>query len=351
MDLLTRSKRHLCPLKQATIDSSLFRIVSNFVKKNLLFCCLILGIVCFRAKGQDPGFSQFNALPTLHNPAFAGTTPAYSFSMLHRNQWPGLERAYRTQALAVSAPIQQWNCGWTFLAIHDDQASGTLKTTQIGLGYAYHLTISKQWHFSMGFRTDWMGTVLNPSQLRYGDQYDARQGLIYSSAETRTITQNHRLNWQTGGLAYSSRWAFGLSVDHLASNTTNNPTLAVLPKRKWTWHGSGRFPLFTNDPESWNIIPNVVWQQQGDFNFLNIGGYLENKVLTLGGWYRHNIGLVGLLGLQCKSFLVGYSYDYTFIPFAGSGGAHEISLRYKQPRSLKKQPKRRRIKRMPCPQF
>ncbi|MGD1846211.1 MAG: PorP/SprF family type IX secretion system membrane protein [Salibacteraceae bacterium] len=308
---------------------------------------LLLPALCL---GQDPGLSQWHAVPVLLNPAFASAKLHLAFGLLHRDQWPALRKAYRTQVAAAQGPIQRWGAGWMGKVVHDSQANGALQRSTIGLGFAKGVQLGEDWWFHLGMNGDLVTQSLDPSQLTYADQLDPYYGSIYSSAENRAGWSVVYPDWSVGGLLHSTRWLIGWSGQHLAPATNDATTTNGTPLRKWTSHLSGRFSFSDDDPKGWYWMPNVVWQQQGPFTFLNVGWYAENEHLSFGAWYRHNIGLVGLFGLSLEKLRIGYSYDFTFLPFAGSRGAHELSLRYVHP--VRKQWQRKfKRKRLPCPVF
>jgi hypothetical protein len=111
------------------------------------------------------------------------------------------------------------------------------------------------------------------------------------------------------------------------------------------------------------IAPSFVYKNQANFDQLDIGTYFLYEPIVVGLWYRgipikQNVkdkssqdAVVIILGFQLESVELSYSYDLTVSDLGpASGGAHEISLKYKMNvvSSTKSKKKERFI---PCPTF
>ena len=94
--------------------------------------------------------------------------------------------------------------------------------------------------------------------------------------------------------------------------------------------------------EGKSLKPALYVKNQGTFNQLDLGTYLQVDPIVIGFWYRGlplNKGtsesstsresLIGLIGYQNNRYSFGYSYDFTVSGLgSGSGGAHELSFSY-----------------------
>ena len=65
------------------------------MKRYILTLAGILGLM--QSYAQDLHFSQFYAAPLYLNPAFAGTAGGPRFILNYRNQWPGINNAFKNR--------------------------------------------------------------------------------------------------------------------------------------------------------------------------------------------------------------------------------------------------------------
>ena len=74
------------------------------MRKLLLFGFVVA--LAFKAKAQDPHFSQFFASPLTLNPAFTGKFDgSWRLAANHRDQWPSIPKAYVTTSASFDFPI------------------------------------------------------------------------------------------------------------------------------------------------------------------------------------------------------------------------------------------------------
>src|SRR5438045_6315874 len=97
--------------------------------RRLLLPILLLTVYVSDVKAQDPQFTQFYANPLYLNPAFAGTARCPRICMNYRNQWPNLSGNYVTYSFSGDLHLDPMAGGLGLLITTDDQAHGTLKTT------------------------------------------------------------------------------------------------------------------------------------------------------------------------------------------------------------------------------
>ena len=77
-----------------------------------------------------------------------------------------------------------------------------------------------------------------------------------------------------------------------------------------------------------SIMPNIIYQNMGYFQELNIGTYVKYGIFTAGVWYRTSDAFIMTAGIRTNQFRIGYSYDVTTSKLNNnhSGGSHEVSL-------------------------
>ena len=109
----------------------------------------LLSFAAGNVYSQDPQFTQFYANPTYLNPAFAGSNGCPRFGMNYRNEWPNLTGNYVTYSASYDQYFKNISGGIGIIATHDQQGTGTIYTSSLGLIYSYHLKVNRK--FSMLF--------------------------------------------------------------------------------------------------------------------------------------------------------------------------------------------------------
>jgi type IX secretion system PorP/SprF family membrane protein len=318
---------------------------------------------------QDMHFTQFYAAPLYLNPAFTGANACSRATLVYRNQWPGINRTYRSYLLSMDHFFQTQKIGVGLLMGVDDAGTGGLRTTLINPNIAYETKINKNWAVRVGFQPGITIKSINFNKLLFGDQI-ARGGSANPSSvatvEEPTINKTF-VSLGTGALIYTSNFWIGSSFYNL--NKPNESLMAndqvVLPVR-YSVHAGTKFLLNKEekDPDLIKSISLVAhYRGQGEFDQFDIGFYYTQSFFNIGFWYR---GLPGIkdykpgytnhdavatvIGFQKDRLSIGYSYDITISILSTnlSRGAHEITLSYQFCKLKEKKTKRTLIS---CPKF
>ena len=323
-------------------------------------------MVCLlgRARAQDPQFTQFYATPTYLSPAFAGTGVQTRFALQSRDQWPSIPGAFMSYNLAIDHYLSELNSGIGLLATHDRAGSGALRSTSIGVQYAYEIQLKRKVFLRPALQFSYVDQAVDYSRLVFGDQL--ARGNDVSTFENFT-GRNAKYTDISGGLLYfTPRTWLGMGLHHL-----NQPNASLLLKEaivpmKLSIHGGRRFkmttPVIVKHPTS--IIAAFNYRMQGKYDQLDIGGYFERDPVFAGLWYRglpvfkayeqgyqNNDAIAVVIGTKINDWRFGYSYDITISRLAAnSGGAHEITMVYElaDKRKRKSMAKRRVV---PCAKF
>ena len=335
------------------------------MKKCLIVIFILLPLIC---KAQDPEFSQYYAAPLYLNPAFAGTTFDHRFMANYRNQWPTIAQGYVTSAFSYDYNLLQYNSGVGFMAVLDKAGSAGLKSNQLNFLYSYRLHVANKWVIASGLNFGYAFRSIDFSKLLFGDQlqFDADGQAPSDDPTLYNLGMAHYFDFKAGILAYNKSFWFGFAANHL-----NRPNRSLVNEEstlpiKMTVHGGVRIPLnrgsFKNEQES-VFSPSFVYKRQGNFDQLDIGASFLYDPISFGVWYRgipvtqnvkDNISqdaVVAILGFQFEKVEVAYSYDFTVSELGPiSGGAHEISLKYKLAINMHSKSKRKE-KLIPCPTF
>jgi type IX secretion system PorP/SprF family membrane protein len=296
-------------------------------------------------QAQDPQFTQFYANPLYLNPAFAGTARCPRICMNYRNQWPNLSGTYVTYSASYDQHIDAISGGLGLIVTQDDQAHGTLKTTNVNLIYSYLLPVTREFSIKFGLQAGFFQKALDKSKLNFGDMIDARRGFVWNTNEVIPSTNKSNLDFGGGILGYSKRYFIGAAFHHITQPDEGLQGPSKLPL-KITGHAGAVIPL-EKGGDSY-ISPNVLFMQQQNFTQLNLGLYFVRGSFVGGLWYRNSDAFIVLIGLQTDHFKVGYSYDVTVSKLSSNtAGSHEISMQMQ----FECRPKKKKYRTISCPSF
>ncbi len=311
-----------------------------------LFHTFLLVLICSVAFAQDPTFSQFYANRLYLNPAFAGTAKCPRLTLNYRNQWPGIDNSFITYSASFDQQVDAISGGLGALVFRDIGGEGILSTTSASLMYSYQFSVNRKFSIRAGFQGTFVQKSIDVSNLRFGDMIDSRRGFVYQTQEQIANDQVIYPDFSFGLLGFSEKLYFGLAVHHLTAPDEGFSGLSELPRR-FTGHFGAVLPLgIRHEDMSWS--PNVIYQQQGPAQEINLGLYVTKGPVVLGAWYRFTDAYIFLLGLQKDNYKIGYSYDITSSYLSDkTNGSHEISFSYLFPC----RPKKVKFETISCPAF
>jgi len=319
-------------------------------------------VFCYSiASAQDIHFTQFYATPMYLNPAFTGANACSRVTLTYRNQWPGINKTYRTYMASADHYLSQFNMGIGALVASDVAGSGNLKTTIFNLQAAYEAKLGRDFGMRFGIQPGINTRSINYNNLLFGDQI--ANGGAASSVEIPIATKTY-FDLGTGILFYSSKYWGGISLSHInkPAESLVDGGEAVRPM-KYSFHGGGKFVINPDEKdESFKKSVTAAFNYRGQrkFDQLDIGFYYMQSIATIGLWYRglpikhyqpgypNNDAVAIIVGAKTKRMNIGYSYDITISKLAGaSKGAHEVNVSYQfcVPKKKKK-----RIE-VVCPKF
>jgi type IX secretion system PorP/SprF family membrane protein len=300
---------------------------------------------------QDPTFTQFYANPLYLNPAFAGSHGCPRFAMNYRNEWPSLSGNYVTYSASYDQYFKNISGGFGVLATHDQQGTGTINTSMLGLIYSYHLKVSNKFAMLFGARAAYYQKTLDWDKLTFGDMIDGRRGFVLTTKDEVRGGSKGFFDASAGFVGYSKHFFFGFAGHHL--NRPNESLIvgnSPLPIRL-TGHMGAEIPLGTKSKynNTTSIMPNIIYQYQQGFQELNIGTYIKYGSFNAGAWFRNRDAFILTIGINTGTFKLGYSYDVTVSRLNNgvSGGSHEVSLGI----NTKCKPPIRTFKTISCPSF
>lgn len=317
---------------------------------------LLLGS-CEFIYAQDPQFSQFYASPLYLNPALAGSVKCPRATLNYRNQWPALGSTYVTYIASYDQQVRALEGSLGGYIYQDQQGDGAISTLNVSAIYSYTFTLNRKSNLSLAFQPTFMQKKLNWNFI-FPDMIHPLYGPIYPTSEALVPTNEVKryFDFSAGGVLSSKNYFFGIAIHHLTQPTESfrGNDDAVLP-RKYTIHYGINIPIKGMGLRKGDLMvsPNVLFQQQRDFQQMNWGIYLSRKGIVGGIWFRQNLtfhydSFIMVLGYVKEKIKFAYSYDFTVSQLKNQTlGAHEVSFTFIFPCKNKK-PKFRTIS---CPSF
>ena len=333
----------------------------NFNKTEKLFVqqwqwtivLLLLGLLSIlfpkQSTSQDLHFSQFFNSPLSTNPANTGFIPDadYRIGAHYRNQFSNIMAIpYKTFSVFGDAQVMRNKIenGWLGLGgmiLSDVAGTGSLRSTKIYGSVAYHQMLGNSSLLSAGFNLGWANKRIDPTVLKFPDQFDGR--FFDNKLPTEVVLSNTSVSYfdMQAGLNYAYFPTediyinAGYSIHHV-----NKPKETFFDDN----NGNGIIPMrhigFVNAILKVNpsviISPNIFYTNQAGASEL-VGGLLMNynlgeygdKQLIGGIYYRYKDAFIPMLGFQVHNVKFTFSYDVTASPlnnFNNSRGASEFNV-------------------------
>ena len=270
---------------------------------------------------QEVMISQYMFNGLFLNPAYAGSHPFTSSSLLHRDQWTGMDGAPKTSLLAIDGPLWNERMGLGFALVHD--RIGVSRDMEAAGSYAYRIRTGSYGRLAFGLKAGVSLVSARLSDLVYWDQNDP---LYQQNVVNRTVGKFGF------GIYWNDRTSFvGLSVPTLAAV---NDHLTAAPDgeriRYFTQHfylNAGKvFPL--NDDLDLKATTLLKYQPAAPPEVDINANLLVRRRLWMGMGYRTGDALVGMVEYQVNPLLrAGYAYDMGMNALRRyNGGSHEVML-------------------------
>ena len=270
---------------------------------------------------QEVMVSQYMFNGLFLNPAYAGSQPYASASLLHRDQWTGMEGAPTTSMLAIDGPVWNDRMGLGFSLVHD--RIGVSRDLEMAGQYAYRIKTGETGRLAFGLKVGLSLYSARLSDLVYWDQNDP-------------LYQQNIRNQAVGKFGFGMYWHddrsfVGLSVPTLyAADGNITKTVQSASDHYFTQH----FYLYTGHVfeinEDLDLKPSVLVKYQPQATpeaDLNVNALFRDR-FWLGVGYRTGDAVTGMIEYQVNPmFRIGYAYDMTTTALRRySGGSHEIML-------------------------
>lgn len=333
-----------------------------FLKKGIAWLSgAFLVILSISAHAQDPIFSQFYNNPIYYNPGYIGLNQGVRTRFNYRNQWTNLPDDFRTYSFSVDMAERAIpGSGGLALLVDSDQAgTGSLKSTNAGIGTAARVPLYDNMVAQVGFLVSYAQQVINYDQLVFTDELNERYGNIYNTKFERP--ESNRVSYpdfsvggvyrfvETGGYYTNIQGTIGAAVHHVFQPNQSFIGLSdsKLP-RKLVISGDlvleieqGRSYSYRSykTNSSFKFNPGFIYEKQNQFTTYTAGLNILKSSIYLGAWFRNqtfdfiqtqdaifSVGLNLPFNEQSRIKLM-YSYDYIITKLnTAARNSHEISL-------------------------
>ena len=289
-----------------------------------LITSLAILFSCVSAYGQQEALvskNVFNGL--LLNPAYAGSHPYFSTSLLYRSQWTGFAGAPNTQMLEFDGPLAKEVMGVGLVISHDK--IGVTDQTDFYASYSYKLKIGEENKLAFGLRAGATNYVSKMSQLTV---WDNGEDVFMNDVKAYLVPK-----FGFGMYFFGEKYFAGFAIPTLIAYDNNysfslNVDKSSFVRRHYYLNGGYVFDL----NETMKLKPALLMKYvpaaplQADIST----SLIYKDMLTFGLGFRTGDAIVGMLEYRTSQRIrIAYAYDFTVSKFRKySGGSHEIVIGY-----------------------
>ena len=272
---------------------------------------------------QDPQITHNMFNKFMYNPAVAGAYPELHATLLHRNQWVGLEGAPETQALSFNTPLKNKKMGLGLEIVNDK--IGPRSMQNLAATYAYRLKLGRgklAFGLSAGmqsFNYDW-------NKIDYKEQED----VIPVTGLKTFIRPTFDF-----GIYYNTRTFYiGAAIDRINQAQFNLLSISGVDSVESTAQASSSLNFTAG--KAFVLNENLVLKTSTLVRIANVSGNLDlnasllikNKVLFGFSLRENTLVLLSELNIS-KNLRMGVAYDIDRSDLTQStSGSFEIFVGY-----------------------
>ncbi len=289
---------------------------------------------------NDPLYTQAWALPTLYNPASAGSTDFLRIRGAARLQWVGIKNAPKSFTATSDIPFKLLGRRWGGGVNVTQESIGLFSNTYVNGQISGRLKKIFGGELTIGLQVGYFGSSFKGSDVYIPDDDD-----YHDSNDPSIPTQDvggGSIDFGAGLQYVHPKFHVGVSILHPAA-----------PKVKLNTKGTTSSSATSDNHEFETYVSRILYLTAGSnipikntlielqpdlivaSDLKNISGVLSlkgwyNKMMFGGIAYRWDDAVSINLGAEFKNFLLGYSYDIpTSRILKASSGSHEITVGYR----------------------
>ena len=287
---------------------------------NIIITGLILSFAGLSLAQQDIQFTQYMDNTLAVNPGYAGSRVMLNTTLIHREQWVGMDGRPKSTTFSLHSPLSYESIGLGFTAVND--VVGPIQQTNLFVDVSYTLRF-KGSKSKLAFGIKGGLNLLNSrtDQLETTDSEDP---------QFMTNIQNQMSpNFGAGIYYHNPSFFVGMSTPRIIEQSYGSSTTAK-EQRHYFFIAGGVFNI-TKD-QIWKLRPTAQLKiTQGAPISLDISAAAINRQkLWLGLMHRLEDSFGAFVQYQISpQFKAGIAYDQTITQLSGyNSGTYEILLSY-----------------------
>jgi len=323
---------------------------------------VILGMAIINVKAQDVHFTQMQYFPLILNPAMVGANYALSGNLIYRNQWKAVASPYNTFGLSVDGRIKKSPMGHFFAGgikfFNDAAGDLSLKTNDVTLNGAYHLSIKNGQYIGIGIYAGIIQKSINFQNAQWESQYNDATGHYDPSLPSQENYGKNTYIVPDAGLGFVytydvNQGMYNRGGQNIKLNVGFSAFHVNTPSATFLQNSKDKMPIryvgfLSGDigigKSNFAVCPLLVYQLQGASQELLTGLYgkyifakqggQSGGSLAVGSIYRNKDAVTTNIILEYDSYTIGFSYDINISQLktiSRGKGAMEIFLRYVLP--------------------
>ncbi|WP_345949993.1 PorP/SprF family type IX secretion system membrane protein [Mucilaginibacter sp. PAMB04274] len=293
---------------------------TSHLLSRLVFSLLIISSFSTVKAQQLFSYSQYMNNLTPLNPAYSLIDKAGSVNAIVRRQWAGIEGSPSTFIFNGNLPVESIGGAAGITVLNDQFAVEHL--TEINLFFAKSIQLADNQHLAVS---------LNGGIRRYAANYSALDPL---DPQFRNDVRETRPNIGFGVLYYTDHYYLGVAVPEFTTRSLGNASQVDNSYFSSHYNFSGAY-LFGKAGDEVRVKPAVLATYTKGVPFIadfSTTLYLK-ETLGIGGNFRTNNEMSGILSVSIEAVRVGYSYQFgtasNNVARGFKNNTHEITLTYR----------------------
>lgn len=275
----------------------------------------------------DAQISQYWKVKTFFNPAFAAEKDSIQATLLHRQQWVGVDNAPKTFIVSADMPVNFLGRKHGVGILAMSESIGLFKNTSVGAQYVY----KKRWKkniLNVGVQLGFTSIGFDASKIDKADQEDIED--IGATDQTKVFDGNIGVAW------VAPNYYIGISSTHITQPSFDvGEDISTYIARTYYFTAGYNLRL---GKSLYELQPSVLVKADNTVvQYDATARLVYNKMFNGGVSWRKDDGFVFLLGINIFGIDAGYAYDLSTSDIAvKSKGSHEFFVRYALPIKLSK---------------
>jgi type IX secretion system PorP/SprF family membrane protein len=274
---------------------------------------------------QLPLYSNYFFTPFMFNPAMSGLTGSTEISLIHRQQWSGVQGAPTTSAITLNGDLNEMKFGYSVYAFND-QTDIVSRTGAYG-SYAYHVRFAEKNSVSFGLSAGYLNNRIDQSAINVDDQFDP---LLYANLNNgSTFDINFGVNLRLGDFMIGGSIPQLLAPKVVYSDNFSSPIQYQLI-RHYIVHT--QYDLRMQNDRM--VLSPFVMMRAADGVQPQVDAGLMfdyKEYFFVGAAFRSNYAVTANAGVHLtENLTLGYAYDFSTSDYAYTlGASHEFMLSWR----------------------